>query len=365
MMPPDIKIISAHGRDYGLEELKEYQRMIADTFAVVANEVDKGAGLEELKRSDLLRDWKKWEGFRSTDDWIETIFHSLTWKRRDKQKNTTTKVKIKDLGRGFHKLFINDFVNIFAFSGPEGVLLVDSGFRKNANEIRDALKSFGGGGIKYIINTHADYDHVDGNRELGRDAVILGHANCRKRITGYISSGIDLYQGFPESCLPSVTFEDSMSLFFNSEEIRLIYLEGCHTDADIVVHFPKAGLLCMGDIIIPDSFPVVKLDQGGRVEDLVKNLKRVQQMFPAHTRLVVGHGRDTILTELREYLEMLTGTIRAVKLALKRGLSLDEMKKNSIFKEWASYSGAVFEELNSDMWMETVYKSLTEKKKGT
>jgi cyclase len=77
IMPPDVKIIPGHGRDYTIEELKEYRNMVVKTKGIVQKELLNGKSLDEIKKANVLKNWKDWEGSFSCNDWIEFIYYSL------------------------------------------------------------------------------------------------------------------------------------------------------------------------------------------------------------------------------------------------------------------------------------------------
>jgi hypothetical protein len=57
---------------------------------------------------------------------------------------------------------------------------------------------------------------------------------------------------------------------------------------------------------------------------------------------------------------MLKQTSEAVQAAMKQGKSLDQMKKDKILAQWdGKYSG---KNINSDLFIETIYDSLTNQK---
>ena len=71
--------------------------------------------------------------------------------------------------------------------GEDGVLLVDTGFTRTAEDQLAAIRKLTDREIRYIINTHADGDHVGGNALLGQRAAILAHPRVRERMGHYFS----------------------------------------------------------------------------------------------------------------------------------------------------------------------------------
>jgi hypothetical protein len=58
---------------------------------------------------------------------------------------------------------------------------------------------------------------------------------------------------------------------------------------------------------------------------------------------------------------MLRATREAVQNALKEGKTLDQMKQAKLLEPWKKYSG---EFVNQDVFLETLYSSLTGQKTG-
>jgi glyoxylase-like metal-dependent hydrolase (beta-lactamase superfamily II) len=259
---------------------------------------------------------------------------------------------------------VDNFVNILAFTGPEGALLVDTGFEETAAEVLSILEERSGGNIsiKYIINTHSDYDHIAGNPALRQGAIILSHANCKAQLIRYAEPEYDIPfdKEIFRNALPTLAFEEPLTLYFNGEEIEIIPLIGGHTDEDSIVYFKNAGVAYLGDMVSIDTFPVVKLDNGGNAKRLVKNIEKLMELLPEDTRLVVGHGRDTTTKELHNYHIMLVSTIKVVDEALKEGMSVEEMISENILKDWMSYHEPKYDETKAETWIKSIYHSLVD-----
>jgi glyoxylase-like metal-dependent hydrolase (beta-lactamase superfamily II) len=74
--------------------------------------------------------------------------------------------------------------NIAVLTGPDGKLLVDTGFAVSRDAITNALTSINSDPIKHLINTHWHTDHTDGNAWLHQaGAAILAHENTRRHLS--------------------------------------------------------------------------------------------------------------------------------------------------------------------------------------
>src|SRR6267142_6110783 len=122
--------------------------------------------------------------------------------------------------------------NIGASDGQDGVSSGDDQFAPLAPKIQAALKQLSPQPVRFVINTHWHGDHTGGNAAFADTAAILAHANVRKRM---MIGGKTAFVEFPPAtgkALPVVTFEQSLSLWWNGEEIRAIHFRRGHTDGD-------------------------------------------------------------------------------------------------------------------------------------
>jgi cyclase len=77
--PKDVKLIAGHGRDYSLEDLKNYQEMIQDTSDLIKKALAEGKEAQAMIEEDLLQDWGEWSKPQlSKEDWINQVYNCLT-----------------------------------------------------------------------------------------------------------------------------------------------------------------------------------------------------------------------------------------------------------------------------------------------
>ena len=275
-------------------------------------------------------------------------------------QDKNAKIEAVRLTGNIYKFVLNDIVNVIALVGPDGVLLVDSGFDKNpANgfinspaAIKEELKKIGNDNIRYIIDTHTDIDHAYGTAELGQHATIMAHALGRERLSAMPQ--------FPKPGLPNLTFQDSLQLFFNNEEINVFHLPG-HTNHDIVVHFKNARIVCVGDLIIPDSFG--SISRTGDVHAMIKAIDILYNRFADDVTFVAGHDRNLQKKDLMPYKDMIEKTLAIIEKVIKKGTSLEQMQKDDILKGWRKWDGVLFKELDANGWITMIYANIIKKLK--
>jgi glyoxylase-like metal-dependent hydrolase (beta-lactamase superfamily II) len=248
--------------------------------------------------------------------------------------------------------------NIGVSVGSDGILIVDDEFAPLADKIKAALKGLGEGKLKFILNTHWHGDHTGGNVVFGPEAPIIAQTNVRKRLATEQKS--ELFKSTtppsPKEALPVITFDQSLSVHFNGEEIRVIHFPHGHTDGDSVIFFTGANVVHMGDDFFAGRFPFVDLESGGDVEGYAKNVGEVLAKLPAGTKIIPGHGPLSGPDDLKLFHRMLTETIDIVRKKVAAGKTLEQIKSEGLPAEWKSW-GTGF--VKTDAWIETIFRSLS------
>lgn len=250
--------------------------------------------------------------------------------------------------------------NLGIIKGDDGLLIIDDQYKANIDSLTKALGDFGGAPA-FIINTHWHGDHTGGNTVLGKTGTIVAHTNVRKRLNSpqEIKFFKAKFPTQPKSALPVVTFDESLSLHFNGQELKLVHYPAGHTDGDSVVFIQPANVVHMGDHYFSGMFPFIDLDSGGDVQGFTNNVKKIIARLPKDVQVIPGHGPLTDLAGLKEYHQMLVSSIKLVQKYIDKGLSLEQAQKKGMPVKWKKW-GKGF--INQDNWIMTVYNSLKAKK---
>ena len=251
--------------------------------------------------------------------------------------------------------------NIGVSVGADGILIVDDQFAPLADKIRAALKGLGDKKLRFILNTHWHGDHTGGNAAFGPEATIIAHDNVRKRLATDQRSEIfkSTTPASPKEALPVITFDHSLSVHFNGEDIRAIHFPQGHTDGDSVIFFTSSNVVHLGDDFFAGRFPFVDLESGGSVEGLTKNIGEIIGKIPEGAKLIPGHGPISTIDDLKSYHHMLLETTSIVREKIAAGKTVDQIKSEGLADEWKPW-GTGF--IKTDIWLQTVYTSLTAKK---
>ena len=245
--------------------------------------------------------------------------------------------------------------NIGASVGDDGIVMVDDEFLPLADKIEAALKGITDKPVKVVLNTHWHGDHTGSNKIFGAEAPIIAQTNVRRRLSTEQTVFGEKIPASPKVALPVVTFDQSVSVHWNGEEIKIVHFPHGHTDGDSVVFFTGSNIVHMGDDFFAGSFPFVDLGSGGSVSGLAANVAKVLTMIPADAKVIPGHGPLSTRADLERFHDMLVQTTDIVHRRMMAGESLEKMQAEGFpesFKPW----GAGF--VDNKLWIQTVRDSL-------
>jgi cyclase len=152
--------------------------------------------------------------------------------------------------------------------------------------------------------------------------------------------------------------------------VQLIHVPSAHSDADSIVLFRRADVLVAGDVFDLRHFPIIDTAKGGTINGELAALNRMIDLtIPAHpliwhedrTLIIPGHGRVCDQADLVEYRDMLTIIRDVIQDMIKRGMTLDQVKKANPTKGYRKEYGSDTGPWTTDMFVTAVYESLTAK----
>ncbi|OGU56841.1 MAG: hypothetical protein A2V66_10665 [Ignavibacteria bacterium RBG_13_36_8] len=249
--------------------------------------------------------------------------------------------------------------NMAALIVDERTLLIDTDMGGASGEwIKQTLKEINDAPIKYVVNTHYHGDHTNGNIDFGDSSIIIAHENTRK----IRQMAFDSYNGFhydplPEMGLPEITFNKQMSLYFNSEQIDLIYMPKGHSDTDIVVWFRNSKVIHMGDIFRNGRLPYIDIAGGATVKGFINNLEKLISEIPDEYVIIPGHGEIANKEDLKYYYKRFADAVDFIFEKIKQNKTLEEVKTLGLPLSYDNYPASGLE---IDMWIEVVYRDLKE-----
>ena len=233
--------------------------------------------------------------------------------------------------------------NMAILTGPDGVILIDDQFAELSDKIKAAVAAVSDRPIRYLINTHWHGDHTGGNENFSKGgAIIVAHDNVRRQMSveHFMKAFNSQVPPSPMAALPVITFNDSLIVHLNGEELRIFHVKNAHTDGDAIIHFANANVVHMGDTFFNGRFPFIDLDSGGSVRGLTQDIAVLLAELPRDVRLIPGHGPQGTMQDLQVYYDMLVEAQQLVAKALATGKDPAAMKQDKLLAKYASWSWA-------------------------
>jgi glyoxylase-like metal-dependent hydrolase (beta-lactamase superfamily II) len=225
--------------------------------------------------------------------------------------------------------------NIGVSIGEDGVLIVDDQFAPLAPKIRDAIKHITDKPLRFVLNTHWHGDHTGGNKAFSGDTTIIAHDNVRKRMASGSGPGAPFTvppAGKDE--LPVITFDHSLTVHVNGEDIRALHFAAGHTDGDSIIYFPQSKVVHMGDDFVTYGFPFIDVASGGTIRGMIENGEQALASLPDDVKIIPGHGPISGKRDVLEFTAMLRDCVALVEAARKQGKSLSQVQDAKVLQKY-------------------------------
>ena len=268
-----------------------------------------------------------------------------------------------------YMLHVGKVGNIAVQAGPDGVFLVNALRKGLAERIAAEIKTVTPAPIRYIVSTSPDVPLTEGNGPLallgmfgatnaaGRPgATLIAQENVLLRLSELTKLDKNPFPG------DSVPFDNyilpSKDLYLNGEPIFIIHAPHAHTDGDSIVLFRKSDTLAVGELFVPDEYPVIDVARGGSVKGLIAALNKILDLaVPARlqdggTRIVPGRGRLCNEADVVDYRDMVVIVRDRVQALIAQGKTLREIQATRPALDYETRYGS------GDTFVRSIYDSL-------
>ena len=162
-------------------------------------------------------------------------------------------------------------LNVGAVVGDDEVLVVDTrSFAAEAVRLLDDLRALTRLPCRQVVNTHAHFDHCFGNATL-RPAAIWGHERCaahlraradqeRQHLLCWLPEAAGELEGLALDPPDRTVADAGADLDVGGRRVELRFCGRGHTDHDLVVVVPDAGVVFCGDLVEEGAPPVYGSD---------------------------------------------------------------------------------------------------------
>jgi cyclase len=249
--------------------------------------------------------------------------------------------------------------NMVVSAGPDGVVLVDDEFAPLHQKIKDAIAKLSDKPVRFVLNTHWHGDHTGGNEEFAADgAVVIAQDNVYERLSAeqFVKHIHRHVPPAPKGALPVVTFNDQATLHLNGLTVRLVHVARAHTDGDVLVDFPEANVLHMGDCFFNGKYPIIDTGTGGTIDGYIAAVEKGLDLSNGATQIVPGHGPLGNQPELAAFAAMLHMARDRIAALKDAGRTLAETRAAHPTQGLDPKWGKGF--VTPDMFVEMVYDTL-------
>jgi cyclase len=271
--------------------------------------------------------------------------------------------------------------NVAVQIGDTGVLVVNTGLEQNAAKLIAAIRKLTDKPLQYIINTCVHPDQTGGNEavrkigvtitganvtgdiaDAGQGAQIIAHENVLNRL----SAPTGQKAAAPGGAWPTDTYVSGQKeVFFNEEPVEVRWQPAAHTDGDSLVIFRRSDVVATGDVFTTDSYPFIDVERGGGIQGEIDALNNIIDIaIPKHeeeggTYIIPGHGRICDEFDVVEYRDMVTIVRDRVRNAIKKGMTLDQIKGAGFTKDYDARWSAKEGPGTASNFVTSIYRSLT------
>ena len=218
--------------------------------------------------------------------------------------------------------------NSAAFVTDGGVVLVDSKLAGWGQPLIDKVGELTPNPITTVINTHAHFDHVDGNVEFPASVDFVAHENTRPLMEeNNAVRGLGRparpspFEADGGHGLPETTFSDRLVLGRGDDRVELHYFGRAHTGGDAWVVFPALGVMHAGDAFPGKNIPIMDSNNGGSGVDYPETLRKVSEGITGVERIITGHSSVMTPADLAEYAEFVGAFVADAQAAQAAGAS--------------------------------------------
>lgn len=241
-----------------------------------------------------------------------------------------------------------------------------------ARDLQNAAEHLTGRPVSYVFNTHWHGDHTFGNQVFAPAAQFIATSRTREimatlvkeRVSQQLSKPEAIYQAIDELeekmmqetdeklkqemeweiasdrqymemlpelilTLPTLTFDQQMSIHGSKRTVELITFGGGHTQSDAFLYIPEERIAVMGDLVLSRHHPVMRY---ANPQEWLQILEQVEAL--GVDTIVPGHGEVGTLRQLQEVRGYIAEMLALVEEIVKNKGTINGIAVPQAYRSW-------------------------------
>lgn len=215
----------------------------------------------------------------------------------------------------------------------DGIAAVDTQFPEWANKFLTGLPGRDARNVDVLINSHHHGDHTAGNpafRPVTKSIVAQANVPGLQKAAALRSDAARGGNSEAGQVYADTTFDTSWKQSIGDETITAKYFGPAHTGGDVVVHFEKANVLHMGDLVFNRLYPVTDRPGGCEIRKWIGVLEKAVATYPKDGIYIFGHGNEKFgvtggHADILTFRDYLSGLVAHVEKEIAAGKSREEI----------------------------------------
>jgi glyoxylase-like metal-dependent hydrolase (beta-lactamase superfamily II) len=233
-------------------------------------------------------------------------------------------------------------------SNKDALIVVDSQFPNTAKICLDGLKQKAGRNVDLLFNTHHHGDHTGGNGVFNPEVKkIIAHSRVPPLLQQQHAAAQTPPGGTPPPppVPPDATFDKAWTERPGDEEVNAKHYGPAHTGGDAIIHFRKANVVHMGDLLFRERHPFIDRPAGASIQNWITALETIAKEFSRDTIYIAGHAKQglPVLTDraaLLTFRDYFNAVLTHTQRAIKEGTSKEEIVKLEVLPGFEGYQGS-------------------------
>ena len=213
---------------------------------------------------------------------------------------------------------------------------VDTQYPDTAKLFLEGLPERGGRPFDLLFNTHHHGDHTAGNLAFKQTGAVAAETTivAHKNVPDLQRAAATENNSLDQQVFAATLFETDWKGKLGDETVRAYHFGPAHTGGDAVLHFEKANVVHVGDLVFNRLYPFIDRESGASITGWMSVMEKLHTQFAGggETIFIFGHGKPTVgvtgsgkeLLEMRDYLD---GLLEFVRKEIAAGKSKEEILK--------------------------------------